>query len=89
MIKAAQLRLHKEKVLGIEGDDEDADMQGTGHGQTENGFELRRDGKDTWYPSATFDEPEAAQTWVDTAADQSFLQVGQAAAEKMTLNRLQ
>ena len=35
------------------------------------------------------EEPEPAQTWVDIAADQSFFQVGQAVADKMTLNRLQ
>jgi PIF1-like helicase len=84
MIKAAQLRLHKEKVLAIEGDDEDAGMQATGLGQGENNF-----GDDTYSSAATFDEPEAAQTWVDIAPDQSFFQVGQAVAEKMTLNRLQ
>jgi hypothetical protein len=41
------------------------------------------------YPSATFDEPEAAQTWLAIAPDQSFFQVGQAVAGQMTLNRLQ
>jgi hypothetical protein len=40
------------------------------------------------YPSATFDEPEAAQTWLAIAPDQSFFQVGKAVAEKMTLNHL-
>jgi hypothetical protein len=57
MIKAAQLRLHKEKVLAIEGDDE---SEATGQGQAETGF------------GDTFEEPEPAQTWVDIATDQSF-----------------
>ena len=84
MIKAAQLRLHKEKVLAIEGDDESEAM---GQGQAETGF--GDDGQETWFPPATFEEPEPAQTWVDIAADRSFFQVGQAVADKMTLNRLQ
>jgi hypothetical protein len=84
MIKAAQLQLHKEKVLAIEGDDE---TKATGQGQAETGF--GDDGQETWFPPATFEEPEPAQTWVDIAADQSFFQVGQAVADKMTLNRLQ
>jgi hypothetical protein len=84
MIKAAQLRLHKENVLAIEGDNESEAM---GQGQAGTGF--RDDGQETWFPPATFEEPEPAQTWVDIAADRSFFQVGQAVADKMTLNRLQ
>ena len=84
MIKAAQLRLHKERVLAIEGDDE---SEATSQGQAETGF--GDDGQDTWFPPATFEEPEPAQTWVDIAPDQSFLQVGREVADKMTLNRLQ
>jgi PIF1-like helicase len=87
MIKAAQVRLHEEKILAIEGDDESAEMQATGQGQTGNGF--GDEGQDIWYPPATFEEPETAQTWVDIAEDQSFFHVGQAVAEEMTLNRLQ
>ena len=55
MIKAAQLRLHKEKVLAIEGDDE---SDATGQGQAETGF--GDDGQETWFTSAMFEEPEAA-----------------------------
>ena len=51
MIKAAQLRLHKEKVLAIEGDDESEAM---GQGQAETGF--GDDGQETWFPPATFEE---------------------------------
>ena len=79
MIKAAQLRLHKEKVLAIEGDDE---TEATGQGQAKTGF--GDDGQETWFPPATFEEPEPAQTWVDIVADQSFFQVGQAVADNMT-----
>ena len=82
MVKAAQFRLHKQKILAIEGDDEDAGIQGAVECQDENGF-----GDE--YPSAAFNELKTAQTWVDIAPDQSFIQVGQAVAEKMTLNRLQ
>jgi hypothetical protein len=46
MIKAAQLRLHKEKVLAIEGDDES-------EAQAETGF-----GDDGQFPPATFEEPK-------------------------------
>jgi hypothetical protein len=53
MIKAAQLRLHKEKVLAIEGDYE---SEATGQGQAETGF--GDDGQETWFPPATFEEPE-------------------------------
>ena len=83
MVKAAQLRLHKQKVLAIEGDDEDAGIKLQARAKRKMASET------TEYPSATFDEPETAQTWVDIAPDQSFIQVGQAVAEKMTLNRLQ
>jgi hypothetical protein len=38
VVKAAQLRLHKQKILAIERDDEDARIQAAGQCQEENGF---------------------------------------------------
>ncbi|KAN0079729.1 hypothetical protein V8E54_004943 [Elaphomyces granulatus] len=48
-----ELDIPKPTVLGIEGDDE---SEATGQGQAETGF--GDDGQETWFPPATFEEPE-------------------------------
>jgi hypothetical protein len=71
MIKAAQLRLHKEKVLAIEGDDEDAGMQATGLGQGEFG-------DDGYIPIGHVRRTRGSSN----LGGSSFFRVGQAVAEK-------
>jgi hypothetical protein len=83
MAKAAQLRLHKEKVLAIEGDDEAIDMASTG---AEAGFGDDREGQ--VFPAAPESTPALARIWVGIAPSDSFLRVGQAIGEQRTLNRM-
>jgi hypothetical protein len=82
MIKASQLRLHKERIRAIEGDDEGSVQEA----EAGNGF--GEDGNEPWTAPAHISQ-EAARTWLDIAPDQSFFRVGSEVAKAMTLNKLQ
>jgi hypothetical protein len=87
MVRAAQLRLHKARVLAIEGDDEDGEGP---NGDDDAGF---GDGNDHHLfppvPAPLNPSPTQAHTWVDIAPGSRFFQVGEMIGKHRTLNRMQ
>ena len=82
MIKASQLRLHKQRFLAIEGDDEGS-LQ-----DAEGGYSFGDNGDEFWTAAARTSE-QAARTWLGISPNQSFFGVAKEVAKAMTVNRLQ
>ncbi|GKT51821.1 ATP-dependent DNA helicase pfh1 [Colletotrichum spaethianum] len=87
-VKAAQDRLHRERMLAIEGDEPETDRRHTG---AETGF--GDDGADQGFsalPTITaVAVPLPAQTWIDIAPGATFTRAAAAVSAARTLNRMQ
>lgn len=82
--KAAQDRLHKERLLAIEGDEI---PEAPVHNGAETGFD---DGSTTLQaPVELTETPAAARAWIEFAPSYSFTRIGNLIAAERTLNRMQ
>ncbi|KAK2005446.1 hypothetical protein LZ32DRAFT_673453, partial [Colletotrichum eremochloae] len=87
-VKAAQDRLHRERMLAIEGDEAEDETTDTG---AETGFGDGGD-EEEWMPVTTprsEEGPAPAQTWVDVTPGATFTHAATAVSTARTLNQMQ
>ncbi|KAF6794973.1 DNA repair and recombination protein [Colletotrichum musicola] len=85
-VKASQQRLHKERMLAIEGDEPEMRPIHTG---AETGFGDGDVIEAAMLTPPPTQQPEQARAWVEVGPDDSFLRAGRLIGDKRTLNRMQ